>query len=113
MLSQDLTQASQSSSIVRNLDDSSGSDDDLGVEARKIMKKRKDEQKRLDALGPLIPINNTENFNQTDITEPCTSNQSESVVQHFRRAVPLRAKRAESELLAQNWDLHFDRFTGR
>ena len=42
---------SQQSFLVRDLENSSGSDDDVGIVARKIMKERKKDRKRIEELG--------------------------------------------------------------
>ena len=47
---------SRNSYVVKFLDDDSGSDDGLNLETRRIMRERRREQKRIEQLGPLLPI---------------------------------------------------------
>jgi hypothetical protein len=95
-----LSVPAEQSVIMRYLDNSSGSDDDIGPEARRIMNDRKKDRKRIEELGPLVPID-------MDVDEPTastTADQSESVVPHttyesLRGAIPLRRKRADTQLI--------------
>merc|ERR1712097_144379 len=47
---------SEEAIVIDNLGDSSGSEDDLGTEAKRILRKRKKEKEKLAKLGKLIPI---------------------------------------------------------
>ena len=44
------------STIVKTFDDSSGSDEDLGLEAKRILRTRKKEIEHIESLGPVVPI---------------------------------------------------------
>ena len=77
------------------MDTSSGSDDDLGLEARRIMRARKKEQQHIQSLGPLVPID-SENSNDDDSVQ---GSISETSCKCDRLPIPLRVKRAETELI--------------
>ena len=68
--------APRRSTIVKFFGDSSGSEDDLGLEAKRIIRARKKEKEHLESLGPIVPIdsncsNLTQQFgNLGKISEP-------------------------------------------
>ena len=88
---------SKPSTIVKYLDTSSGSDDDLGLEARRIMRARKKEQQHMQSLGPLVPIDG-ENSNDDDSVST-NNDRTSSEISFSRLPIPLRVKRAETELI--------------
>merc|ERR1712134_200686 len=45
--------------VVRDLGDDSGSDDDLTIEAKRVMRERKRDKQQLEKLGTLTPIVST------------------------------------------------------
>jgi len=82
-------------STLKNLDSSSGSDDDLNLEARRIMRQRKKEKERLEKLGPMIPLV-VNSDSDTALAEEGTS-----YVENNFPAIALRVKRAETELIPE------------
>ena len=73
--------------IVDDLGNDSGSDDDLGAEAKRIRQKHLQERKKLKKLGTLIPIDT-----EPDEIEAASSKSNAG-------ALPLRAKHGQSEFL--------------
>jgi len=73
---------------IKHLDSSSGSDDDLNLEARRVMRQRKKEKERLEKLGPMVPL-----VLESD-ADPVTPSGSILDIP----AIALRSKRAETEL---------------
>jgi len=55
-ISNSLPRSAIASTVVKVFDDSSGSDDDLGLEAKRILRARKKEREQIESLGPLVPI---------------------------------------------------------
>jgi len=83
--------------IKKYLDNSSGSDEDLNLEARRIMRQRKKEQERLERLGPMIPLDQSD-FTADDSATSSASSEEYKVTTLFS-AIALRTKRAETELI--------------
>jgi len=79
---------SEEAIVVDDLGDSSGSDDDLGPEAKRILRKRKLEKQKLAKLGKLIPIETELDQDTISIAESISNAQP----------LPLRTKVAESNL---------------
>jgi len=64
--------------VILDLGDSSGSEEDLGLEAKRIMRDRRRENDRLKSLGNLVPLASSEESTSSQIPP-----------------LPLRRKRAE------------------
>ena len=83
--------------VSKHLGCSSGSEEDLTIGARRVMRQRKNEQQHMRMLGPLVPIINEE-------PQSSSGSQHAPVLKVTRLwvAVPLRTKRAETELIHNN-----------
>ena len=78
----------------------SGSDDDLGAEAKRIRQKHLQERKKLKKLGTLIPIDT-----EPDEIEAASSKSNAG-------ALPLRAKHGQSKLFLDLAGSYFYRHLG-
>merc|ERR1711973_340282 len=77
--------------VVRDLGDDSGSDDDLTIEAKRVMRERKREKQQLEKLGTLTPIVST----STEATSIPASLASSKMGMD---PIPMRKKRADTQI---------------
>merc|ERR1711915_6030 len=78
--------------IVKDLGDDSGSDDDLTIEAKRIMRDRKREKQQLEKLGTLTPISTSTLSSSSSVP------LGHSCSKTGRDPIPMRKKRADTQI---------------
>ena len=80
--------------VSKHFDRSSGSEEDLTLAARRVLQQRKRDQERRKKLGSLVPIDRSSFSGSSQPIE----------VTRLWEAVPLRTKRAETEVSKSHQD---------